>query len=105
RRAAGLASAIPSVLAACALAAAPAAHAAPDAAIFAAATAQQPALIDTLKTLVLIESGSLDVEGLHQMASVLDTRLKALGFKTERRRAVSGAGADILIGTMTGTGT
>ena len=81
-----------------------AATAAPDAGLLAAANGAQPALIETLKSLVMIETGSADVDGLARMANLLDARLKALGFKTERRKASSGAGADIMIGTMTGRG-
>ena len=84
--------------------AAGAAKAAPDAKLLAAANAQQAAVIDTLKSLVTIETGSGDVEGLAKMAALLDDRLKALGFKTERRKATAGAGADIVIGTLKGTG-
>jgi len=80
------------------------AHAAPDTKLLDAAKAAQPAVVDTLKTLVTIETGSADVEGLAKIASVLDDRLKALGFKTERRKATAGAGADIVIGTLKGTG-
>jgi len=80
------------------------AHAAPDTKLLDAAKAAQPAVVDTLKTLVMIETGSADVEGLAKIASVLDDRLKALGFKTERRKATAGAGADIVIGTLKGTG-
>lgn len=80
------------------------ANAAPDAALLAAATAAQPTVVDTLKGLVMIESGSGDVEGLAKIATLLDDRLKALGFKTERRKALPGPGADIVIGTLAGTG-
>ncbi len=80
------------------------ARAAPDAKVMAAATAAQPAVVETLKSLVMIESGSTDVDGLAKMAALLDDRLKALGFKTERRKAMPGVGADIVLGTMTGTG-
>ena len=72
--------------------------------IFDAAKAAQPGVVDTLKTLVAIETGSADIEGLAKMATVLDDRLKALGFKTERRKATVGAGADIVIGTLKGAG-
>jgi len=78
--------------------------AAPDAQVFAAATAQQAAVVETLKSLVAIESGSTDVEGLAKLANLIDDRLKALGFKTERRKATAGAGADIVIGTLKGIG-
>ncbi|HEY9063794.1 MAG TPA: glutamate carboxypeptidase, partial [Burkholderiaceae bacterium] len=80
------------------------ASAAPDTKLLDAATKAQPAVIDTLKSLVLIETGSADVDGLAKMATLLDDRLKALGFKTERRKATAGAGADIVIGTLKGTG-
>jgi len=86
-----------------ALAAGPA-RAAPDAKLLAAANAQQPAVIETLKSLVMIETGSGDVEGLAKIAGYLDDRLKALGFKTERRKATAGVGADIVIGTLKGSG-
>ena len=81
------------------------ARAAPDAQLLDAATKAQPALIETLKSMVLIETGSADVAGLARMASLLETRLTALGFKTERRKTTAGAGADIVIATRTGTGT
>jgi len=81
-----------------------AAQAAPDAQLLAAATQAQPAVIDSLKSLVLIETGSGDVDGLAKMATYLDDRLKAMGFKTERRKATAGAGADIVIGTRKGSG-
>ncbi len=80
------------------------ARAAPDAQMLAAATAAQPAVVETLKEMVSIESGSTDLEGLAKLAAVLDDRLKALGFKTERRKAAPGAGADIVIATLAGTG-
>jgi glutamate carboxypeptidase len=38
------------------------------------------------------------------MANLLEERLKALGCATERRKATAGAGADIVIGTLAGTG-
>ncbi|CAM5795838.1 glutamate carboxypeptidase [Rhizobacter fulvus] len=79
-------------------------RAAPDAKVMAAATAAQPAVVDTLKSLVMIESGSSDVDGLAKIAMLLDDRLKALGFKTERRKATPGVGADIVVGTLTGSG-
>ena len=55
-----------------------AARAAPDAKVLAAATAAQPAVVDTLKSLVMIESGSSDVAGLAKLAALLDDRLKTL---------------------------
>jgi glutamate carboxypeptidase len=79
--------------------------AAPDEKLRAAAEAAKPALIDTLRDMVMIESGSADVEGLAKMADFTEARLKALGGKTERRKVARGPGADIVIGTFEGTGT
>ena len=78
--------------------------AAPDEKLRAAAEAAQPALIDTLRDMVMIESGSADVEGLAKMADFTETRLKTLGAKTERLKTTRGAGADIVIGTFEGSG-
>jgi len=55
--------------------------------------------------MVLIESGSFDLEGLAKMADFTEARLKALGFKTERRKVMRGPGANSVIGTLDGTGT
>jgi glutamate carboxypeptidase len=76
----------------------------PDEKLRAAAEQAQPALIDTLHDMVLIESGSGDVEGLAKMADFTEAWLKTLGAKTERRKTTRGAGADIVIGTFEGTG-
>ena len=81
-----------------------ASFAAPDTKLLAAATQAQPAVIESLKELVGIETGSADAEGLAKMATLLDNRLKALGFKTERRKSAVGAGADIVVGTLAGSG-
>jgi len=70
----------------------------------AAAEQAQPALIETLHDMVMIESGSRDVEGLAKMADFTEARLKALGARTERRKTTKGAGADMVIGTFEGTG-
>lgn len=70
----------------------------------AAAEKAQPAVIEHLKEMVLIESGSKQKDGLLKMADGLEKRLQALGMKTERRRATAGAGADNLIGTLKGSG-
>ena len=81
------------------------ARAAPDARLLVAATAAQAAVIDSPKDTIAIESGSGDLAGLAKMATLLDDRLKAFGFKTERRKAADAVGGDIVIGTLTGTGT
>jgi len=87
-----------------ALAAAATAQAAPDAALYAAAQAQQPAVIASLKDMVLIESGSANAEGLAKMADYTEARLKALGATTERFKATRGPGW-LVKGSFSGTGT
>jgi glutamate carboxypeptidase len=76
----------------------------PDEKLRSMADAAKPELIETLRSMVMIESGSSDVEGLAKMADFVEARLKAMGAKTERRKTVRGAGADIVIGTFEGTG-
>jgi glutamate carboxypeptidase len=78
--------------------------AAPDEKLRAAAEQAEPALIETLHDMVMIESGSSDVQGLAKMADYTEARRKALGAKTERRKTTRGAGADMVIGTFEGTG-
>ena len=81
-----------------------ASHAGPDGKLLAAAEKVQPAVIDNLKEMVLIESGSQNVAGLLKMAGVVEGKLKLAGFSTERRKAANGTGTDIVIGTRKGTG-
>lgn len=59
------------------------AHAAPVAEVHAAAQAQRQPMLDTMRDLVGIESGSKDLEGLKQLAGLVAGRLKALGGKVE----------------------
>uniref|UniRef100_UPI0039F068B8 M20/M25/M40 family metallo-hydrolase n=1 Tax=Bordetella sputigena TaxID=1416810 RepID=UPI0039F068B8 len=56
-----------------------AARAEPVADVMAAAQAQQQPMLDTLRDLVGIESGSRDVEGVEQIAALVADKLKALG--------------------------
>jgi len=84
--------------------AAPMARAARDDALLAAAEREQPALMATLRDMVMIESGSQDVEGLRRMADLAAGKLKSMGFAIERRVAAPGAGADIVIATLKGEG-
>ena len=81
------------------------ASAAPDEKLKAAAEQAKPALIETLQQMVLIESGSSDVEGVKKMADFTEARLKALGATTERRKVTHGPGGDIVIATFEGSGT
>src|SRR5258708_19881971 len=84
-----------SAILAISLACATSALAAPDEKLKPAAEAAQPALIETLHEMVLIESGSGDVEGLKKMADFTEARLQALGAKTERRKPPPGPPADL----------
>jgi len=81
-----------------------AAHADTDASLLAAARAAQPAVIDSLREMVAIESGSSDVAGLDRMADYTEQRLKALGARVERSKGTTGPGS-IVKGSWTGTGT
>ncbi len=60
-----------------------AALAAPVAAVHEAAQAQRQGMLDTMRDLVGIESGSKDVEGVERIAELIRDRLKALGGKAE----------------------
>src|ERR1043166_567405 len=51
--------------------------------VLAQARAQKGPLLDTLKELVSIESGSRDLEGLEQIAQLIEGRLKSLGGEVE----------------------
>jgi glutamate carboxypeptidase len=85
-------------------------EAAPDQKLLDAAKLAETSVIDSLKAMVLIESGSGDLAGLAKMADFLDDRLKSLGFATRREKSVAAPGvppsngADIVIGTLQGTG-
>ena len=51
--------------------------------VLALAKKEKPALLETLKDLVSIESGSRDTEGLEKISALVADRLKALGGKVE----------------------
>jgi glutamate carboxypeptidase len=78
--------------------------AAPDAPLLAAARAAEPALIESLKQMVAIESGSSNEAGLAAMATYTEKRLAALGASTERV-APSAGRSPIVQATFSGTGT
>src|SRR5438552_4027952 len=62
---------------------APAVHAAPQEPVWSLAQKEKPAVIETLRELVNIESGSRDKEGLDRLAARLGERLAGLGAKVE----------------------
>jgi len=78
---------LPSTAARCAALAfalyAAAAQAAPVDAVLQAARAQEQPMLDTMRDLVGIESGSKDVEGVKQIAALIRDRLRALGGQAE----------------------
>ncbi len=55
----------------------------PVAQVLSLAKAERPALLKTLESLVAIESGSRDIEGLDRIAQLIAGRLKALGGEVE----------------------
>jgi glutamate carboxypeptidase len=72
-----------------------AAMAAPEARIAELAAGQKQPLLDTLKALVHIESGSRDLEGLDKMASLIADRLRELGGQVELIEPGSAASPDV----------
>lgn len=59
------------------------AFAAPDARIAALAAKEKPVLLETLKELVSIESGSRDLEGLEKISDLIAAKFKAMGGEVE----------------------
>lgn len=72
-------------------------------ALLAKARAEQPAYLDTLKTLVAVDTGTGTKPGLDQVSALLVKRLEALGAKVETSPASPSAG-DNIVGTFKGTG-
>ena len=70
-------------VAACAILAATSTAGAPDQAVLTLANQQKQPLLDTLKDLVNIESGSGDREGLDRISPLIHDRLKTLGGEVE----------------------
>lgn len=68
------------------------------------AQAEQPAYLNTLKTLVSVDTGTGTQEGLEQISALLVKRLTELGAKVETFPATPSAGNNI-IGTFKGSGT
>jgi glutamate carboxypeptidase len=99
-----LAAVVSSAAMTCAVLAGGSAFAAADPAWLDAARRDQPAVVESLRDMVMIESGSANVEGLARMADYTERRLKELGAQTERIKATRGPGT-LVKGTFTGTGT
>lgn len=79
------------------------AAAATDAPLLAAARAQEPAVIDTLRDLVTMESGSNDHAGVSRVMAYLEGRLVKLGAKVDRVASATG-GPDLVRGVFEGDG-
>lgn len=75
----------------------------PDTALLDAARAAQPAVVQSLKDMVSIESGSANIQGLTRMADYATQRLQAAGAKVERLSMTTSA-APMVKATLTGTG-
>ena len=74
-----------------------------DEALFLAAQAAQPAVIDTLHKLVLMESGTANLQGLSQVADFAQAQLQVLGARTERIPTANSERV-MVKGVLTGTG-
>ena len=77
--------------------------AAADQMLLAAARAAEPAVIESLKEMVSIESGTMDLPGLGRMTDYAERRLKALGLQVERRPSSTAKG-EMLIARAQGSG-
>ncbi len=76
--------------------------------LFAAATAAKPATVETLKSLVNIETGSTHAEGMAAMTNYLEAQMKAMGAVVTRSKAeansISKPLGENVYGTIKGTG-
>jgi glutamate carboxypeptidase len=75
-----------------------------DAALFAAATAEQAATMKTLERLVNTETGTGHAEGMAAMAQFLELELKALGATVVRHKAKGASVGDNIVASITGKG-
>ena len=74
-----------------------------DAALRSAAREEQPAVIETLRDLVTMESGSTDHEGVATVMAYLDKRLRGLGARVDRLPSAT-KGPDMVRGVFNGSG-
>ena len=79
------------------------ASAAPDAQLLAAARAAEPAVIQSLTEMVMIESGTMDAPSLVRIVDYAEGRLKALGMAVQRYPAKTTKG-ETLVGRLQGGG-
>ncbi len=74
-----------------------------DAALLAAAKAEQPAVVETLRKLTAMDSGTGQAEGLGQVAAIIEAELKSLGATVERHPVPPSIGSAV-VGRLTGKG-
>lgn len=75
-----------------------------DDALFAAAQAEQPALVKTLERLVNIETGTGTADGMAAMADLLEAELQAAGATVTRHKAAGPVVGDNIVGRLPGRG-
>jgi glutamate carboxypeptidase len=75
-----------------------------DAALFAAATAEQAATVKTLERLVNTETGTGNAEGMAAMAQFLEAELKSMGATVQRHKATGSVVGDNIVASITGKG-
>jgi len=75
-----------------------------DDALFQAASAEQAAVVRTLESLVNIETGTGNAEGMAAMDTLLEQRLKALGGSVTRHKAEAGIAGDNIEARFAGRG-
>jgi glutamate carboxypeptidase len=76
----------------------------PDAALLKAATGEAPAVTGTLKSLVDIETGSGDAEGLETLGRYLESRFAQGGGSVSRVKPLAGTVGDIIVARWKGSG-
>lgn len=75
----------------------------PSKSLLEAAKAEEQMVLDSLRTLVSMESGTMDSRGLIRIADYLEERLTKLGARVERLK-VKGVNGDVLVGSYSGSG-
>lgn len=76
----------------------------PDAALLKAANAEAPAVTATLKSLVEVETGSGDADGLATLGKYLETRFTHSGGTVTRVKPLPGTVGDIIVARWQGSG-
>lgn len=72
--------------------------------LWAAAQQERPAAVETLKTLVNIETPTREPAGMAQLGDLLAVRLEGLGAQVEKLPAMAPAHGSVIVGRFTGTG-